>query len=116
MKLKEKHFILFFLIGLFILFGVLVLQSDAAYGGADNYSHFRISKYAFNYPYLFLDHWGKPLFTILSSPFAQFGFKGIQLFNVILGLLTALFAYLTLKKLEFKNAWLIIFFICFTPI
>ncbi|HKL09392.1 MAG TPA: hypothetical protein VJ896_11500 [Bacteroidales bacterium] len=116
MKLKEKHFILFFLIGLFVLFGVLVLQSDAAYGGADNYSHFRISKYAVKYPHLFLDHWGKPLFTILSSPFAQFGFKGIQLFNVILGLLTALFAYLALKKLEFKNAWLIIFFICFTPI
>lgn len=116
MKLKEKHFILFFLIGLFVLFGVLVLQSDAAYGGADNYSHFRISKYALNYPHLFMDHWGKPLFTILSSPFAQFGFKGIQLFNVILGLLTGLFAYLALKKLEFKNAWVIIFFICFTPI
>ncbi|MFO7830057.1 MAG: hypothetical protein R6V23_15640 [Bacteroidales bacterium] len=116
MRLKEKHFIIFFLAGLFIFFGILVIYSEAAYGGSDNYSHFRISKYAFKYPQLLLDHWGKPLFTILSAPFAQFGFKGLQFFNVIAGLLTALFAYLTLKKLEFKNAWLVIFFICFAPI
>lgn len=116
MRLKEKHFIIFFLTALFILFGILIIYSESAYGGSDNYSHYRISKFAFKYPYLFLDHWGKPLFTILSAPFSQFGFKGLQFFNVIASLLTALFAYLTLKKLEFKNAWLVIFFICFTPI
>ncbi len=116
MRLKEKHFIFFFIAGLFVFFGILVLHSEAAYGGADNYSHFRISKFAFKYPHLLLDHWGKPLFTILSLPFSQFGFMGLQIFNVTVGVLTGLFAYLTLKKLEFKNAWLVIFFICFTPI
>ncbi|MGE0090783.1 MAG: hypothetical protein AB7S50_15020 [Bacteroidales bacterium] len=101
---------------LFILFGLLVLFSTSAEGGADNYAHFRLARYAFKYPRFFLDHWGKPIFTILSSPFAQFGFKGIQFFNVIAGLLSAFFAYLTVRKLEFNNAWLVIIFTCFAPV
>lgn len=110
------RWIIILLAGLFILFGYLVLFSTSAEGGADNYAHFRLARYAFKYPQIFLDHWGKPLFTILSSPFAQFGFKGIQFFNVVAGLLTALFTYLIVRKFEYKNSWLIIIFTCFTPI
>jgi hypothetical protein len=110
------RWLIFIFSALFILFGLLVLFSTSAEGGADNYAHFRLARYAFKYPKLFLDHWGKPIFTILSSPFAQFGFKGFQFFNVIAGLLSAFFAYLTVRKLEFNNAWLVIIFTCFAPI
>ncbi|MDX9695650.1 MAG: hypothetical protein RBT49_07640 [Bacteroidales bacterium] len=110
------RWLIFIFSALFILFGLLVLFSTSAEGGADNYAHFRLARYAFKYPRFFLDHWGKPIFTILSSPFAQFGFKGIQFFNVIAGLLSAFFAYLTVRKLEFNNAWLVIIFTCFAPI
>lgn len=110
------RWLLFIFSVLFIFFWFLVLYSEAAEGGADNYAHFRLARYAFKYPHFFLDHWGKPLFTIISSPFAQLGFKGIQFFNVFAGLLTAFFAYLTVRKLDYINPWLAIFFICFTPI
>ena len=32
---------------------------------------------------LYLDHWGKPLFTLLASPFAQLGFAGMKAFNAL---------------------------------
>ena len=108
--------LLFTFMALFALFGLLVLFSQSAAGGADNYSHYRIAKYAFQYPPLFLDHWGKPLFTVLTAPLAQFGFKGVQFFNFAAGLLAAFIAYLTARKLQFANAWLAIIFTCFTPI
>jgi len=116
MKIKESHFIIILQILFFAFFGYLIISSESAYGGADNYSHYRISHFAWKYPKLFLDHWGKPLFTILSSPFSQFGFKGLQFFNLILGFLTSIFAYLTLKKINYSNSWFVIIFILFTPI
>jgi len=113
---RRIQWLIFIFSILIILFGFLVLFSTSAEGGADNYAHFRLARYAFKYPWFFLDHWGKPIFTILSSPFAQFGFKGIQFFNVIAGLLSAFLAYLTVRKLEFNNAWLVIVFTCFAPV
>jgi len=102
--------------GLLVLFFVLSLLSTGTYGGADNLAHYRIARYAWLYPHLFLDHWGKPLFTILSAPFAVFGFQGIKTFNLLVGLLTAFFTYKTAGKLSVKNAWMVIFFVVFAPI
>lgn len=116
MRLKEKHLVLFFLSLSLILFSYLIIYSEAAYGGSDNYSHYRISHFSWKYPRLFLDHWGKPLFTILSSPFSQLGFKGLMFFNAITAILTSVFSYLIVKKIGFKNAWFIIPFVLFTPI
>ncbi|MBI9054197.1 MAG: hypothetical protein JEY96_10305 [Bacteroidales bacterium] len=116
MKFKESNYVVALYGILILIFGYLIIHSESAYGGADNYSHYRISHFAWKYPKLFLDHWGKPLFTILSSPFSKYGFKGLQFFNVILGFLTSFFAYLTLKKLNYSNSWIVILFILFTPI
>lgn len=61
---------------------------------ADSITHFLIAKYSFEYPHLFLDHWGKPVFTLMAAPFASFGFIGIKAFNLIL---TGLNTYLIVK-------------------
>jgi Gpi18-like mannosyltransferase len=90
--------------------------SEGFYGGGDNITHYLISHYSFKYPHLFLDAWGRPVFTIMSSPFSQFGFQGLKLFNVILGCLSAFLAFLTARKLGIKRAWLAILFIIFTPL
>ncbi len=50
---------------------------------ADGLMHFYISQASWHNPSLFLDHWGKPLFILLSSPFAQFGFNGMFFFNLL---------------------------------
>ncbi len=78
----------------FWLFGVLYLVISAViisiYNGTgdagDSIQHFLIAKYAPVHPELYFDHWGKPIFTLLASPFAQFGFIGIKVFNVLVGL------------------------------
>ncbi|MCF8296514.1 MAG: hypothetical protein K9J13_03125 [Saprospiraceae bacterium] len=111
---KSIPFIL--LIIILIVFLIISFLSEGYEGGADNLAHFLYSKQAFNHPKLFLHHWGKPFFILLSSPFAQFGFNGIKVFNIIIGLLTALFTYLIAKELKFKNACLVIVFVSFTPI
>ncbi len=112
----ERNMLVLLLLLLAGLFGYFAITWEGFYGGADNIAHYRISRYSFNYPYLFLDHWGKPLFTFLSSPFAQFGFTGIRFFNITAGLLAALFTWLTAKKLELKNSLMAVFFILFSPI
>lgn len=55
----------------------------------DGVYHYQIARFSWQHPELLLDHWGKPLFTILSSPFAQLGFHGMVLFNLILFAISA---------------------------
>ena len=50
--------------------------STGVTGETDSITHYQIARYAFKYPEYFLNHWGKPLFTILASPLAQFGYLG----------------------------------------
>jgi len=111
---KSQYFIL--LLSLLIVITILVFLSDGMYGGADNIAHFRISKYAFSYPHLFLDHWGKPLFTLLSSPFSQFGFNGLRFFNIITGILAAYLSFRVAQELKIKNPPIVIFFVIFSPL
>ena len=70
--------LLAFFVGLFIAF-----TCDGTADNGDSVQHYLISKYAWQHPVLFLDHWGKPLFTLLSSPFSQFGMEGMKVFNLI---------------------------------
>lgn len=75
---------------------------------ADSYHHHLIAKYAFQYPTLFFDHWGKPFYTLLSAPLAQFGFYGSKYFNLLCSLTALFFTYLIAKALQFKSAHLVI--------
>lgn len=111
---KTQYFIL--LLSLLIVIVILVFLSDGMYGGADNIAHFRISKYAFTYPHLFLDHWGKPLFTLLSSSFSQFGFNGLRFFNVLTGILAAYLSFRVAQELKIKNSFIVVFFVVFSPL
>lgn len=106
----------FILAAVFVLLIVLSFLSQGYYGGADNINHYFLSRYAFVYPKLFLNPWGRPLYTILSSPFAQFGFQGIKIFNVILGTLSAWLLMKTARELKVNPSWLAIIMLCFTPL
>jgi len=81
----------------------------------DNILHYFFARYAFEDPLLFLDHWAKPVFTLLASPFAQFGFNGMKLFNGLVGIASALMVYLTAKEFRFRLPWLAILFVMFAP-
>jgi hypothetical protein len=111
---KYLHWVLLFLICILLI--TLSILSEGYYGGADNIVHYTFSRFGYKYPHLFLDLWGRPLFTILSSPFSQFGFNGIKIFNILTGLFTAYLSFLIAKKLKLSPSFLVILFVCFTPL
>ncbi|MCF8425896.1 MAG: hypothetical protein K9H61_04125 [Bacteroidia bacterium] len=98
---------LFYLISIACL--LTALFTDGLGNVGDSITHYIIAKYSWKMPILFFDHWGKPFFSLIASPFAQFGFKGIKLFNVLCAISSAWFAGQVARKLEI-NYWY------FTPI
>lgn len=118
MEDKRKE-VLLVLIGLgfcFIYFCFILINMEWVSGGADSYSHFLISKYAYVEQNLLFHHWGKPFFTLVSSPFAQIGLKGVELFNVLCLFVGAWLSYQIGIVLKVKFAWLIPFFVIFAPL
>ncbi len=63
-----------------------------------------------------LDLWGKPFFTLLASPFAQFGILAVYAMNMAATLATAWISYLTGRKLGMRNPWLLIVLFGLQPI
>ena len=85
-------------------------------GGGDTYTHYLIAKYAFKHPEHFLDHWGKPIFTLFAAPFAQFGLKGVEAMNILSGIGAGIFAALTAKELGYKYSFLAVALTVFAPV
>ena len=105
--------LLIVLLSLPVLYFSLLVPFETDTG--DSVVHYFFARYAFQDPRLFLDHWAKPFFTLLASPFAQFGFAGMKLFNGLAGVLSAWFAYCIAKKLDLKFPWLAIILVLFAP-
>lgn len=99
----------------FVILIIFAVQTTGTCDSGDSIYHYLFSKYAFHHPTNFLDHWAKPVFVLLSSPFAQFGFVGIKIFNSCVAALTVWFCYITAKALGYKSSWLAAVFLCFTP-
>lgn len=78
--------------------------TDAGYTDGDSITHYLIARNAIDHPILFLHHWGKPFFTTFAAPFAYFGFNGIQVFNVICGLIAAFFSFKVARRLNIPYA------------
>ncbi|WP_277029235.1 hypothetical protein [Thermaurantimonas aggregans] len=114
-KIKKALNLLLF-IGISLSLFLYSSHFEVYEGGRDNYAHYFISKYSWLYPKLFLDHWGKPIFTLLTSPFAQWGIKGIVLFNILIGVFTLFVLNELLKELRIKAQYLALIFLLFSPI
>lgn len=103
---RKDNLVWFQLFVLFLVFLVLNLLSNGSYGGGDDIVHYRFARYAFKYPSLYLDQWAKPVFTLLASPFAQLGYWGVRMFNVLVGAFTSFVVYKISLQLKLKNGWL----------
>ncbi len=103
---KEERGVSIF-ISLFFLISLIVAFSFNGTGDmGDAIAHYQYARYAFIHPEHFFNQWAKPLFVLLASPFAQFGFVGIKIFNIICGTVSLFFTYKIAQKLNFSNAWL----------
>lgn len=94
----------------------LAFLSQSSWGGADAIVHYRMAKYSWTYPHLFLNLWGKPVFTTLSSPFAQFGFEAMKLFNILVAALSVYWGYRILDIRKDKGKLILIPLMLFAPI
>jgi len=118
----EKHFPLekyalgFILTSLFLFFLWILFRSEGFVGDADSITHYRFARYSWRFPAFLLDHWAKPVFTLLASPFAQFGHIGVSIFNLLAGIASAWLVWLSAKKLAYNNRLLLPFLVFFTPI
>ncbi|HPQ35738.1 MAG TPA: glycosyltransferase family 87 protein [Draconibacterium sp.] len=115
-KVNEKYLALALLFLSFIILSILSFLSKGTYGGGDDIAHYQIARFAFKHPLNFLGHWGKPFYTLLISPFAQLGYIGYKLFNVLAGALSAFFCYRIARHYSISNSPLIIVFVLFTPV
>lgn len=85
-----------------LLAGFTLFTFDGTGDAGDSILHFLIARWAPTHTWAYFDHWGKPFFTFLASPFAQLGFTGIKLFNVLAMTATGLLSMLTAKHLHFR--------------
>lgn len=103
----KKHWvvILWIIIWLIPVFSILN-NLEISFDNADGIMHYLIARYAHLHPELFLDQWGKPFYTIMAWPFAQFGLKGVMLMNIFLSVGSMILAYSICKSLEIKFPWI----------
>lgn len=95
---------------------ILNLLNEGTRGGGDSYMHYLFARWSFDYPHLFFDHWGKPFFTILASPFAQFGFKGAVMFNILASIGSGVLVAQSAKKMGVTSHGLGLVMTVFTPL
>lgn len=115
-EVGSKRFV--YLVALMCFTGtlILILLSHGTYDPGDGVQHYLIAKYALKHPLLLLNHWGKPIYTLLCLPFAQLGFIGSNLYNLLCNTLTAYLTFKIALKLNFKNAWVAFVLVFFSPL
>ena len=104
----NAEYIFLALVSVFLLsfLGWYAFTSPGCEGGMDSYNHYLISRYSWKHPELFLDQWGKPLYNIIASPFANLGFAWVKLLNIMLWIASAWMCWLTARKLGLHYAWI----------
>ncbi len=112
----EKAILFFLLFSISLSLFYICLVSQAPFDSGDGITHYLISRFSWNHPGLFLHHWGKPFFTLLSSPFSQFGLIGMNVFQIVCAMAASYFCYRIAKKLDLKYAWMLPVLICFSPV
>jgi len=107
---------IWFLAGIGLFYCWILCSFNGTGDDGDSIFHFLYAKHALKHPELFLHHWAKPVFVFLASPFAQFGFMGIKIFNVLLSLGCIWMVDAVARKLGYSFSVLGIFFQAFAPL
>jgi hypothetical protein len=93
-----------------------IILFDGTGDDGDSIAHYFFARYAPAHPQLYLNHWAKPLFVVISSPFAQFGFIGMKVFNLCVSILTFYITFLTARLIGIRNPLAVVVFLIFTPL
>lgn len=100
---------MFLLIGAtFLCFAAYNYFLEVFYDTGDSIRHFQFAYWAPRHPLNLMDLWAKPFFTLLTMPFAIWGYYGIILFNILVSCASCWVMYLIGKKLEYRYLGLIV--------
>lgn len=104
-------------IGLLVLLNLIItlFLNESTYDDGDSILHYLQSKNSFRDPSLFMNHWAKPVFVLLSAPFTQMGFMGMKLFNVLCISLAIFFTWKIAKIRLLKFPWFVWVMAFFAP-
>ena len=111
----NRHLPYYLLFAFLVSFVILVFQSEGTAGGADDLNHYQSARYSAENPGIFFDTKAKTLFTLISAPVARLGYDARRIFNVLLGLASALLTLLTARKLNYRHPLLALFLLLFAP-
>lgn len=105
------------MLALYALIAVVTIQVFGGTGDlGDSIHHYQYARYAPVHPELYFNHWAKPVFVLLASPFAQFGFLGMKVFNAIVSGFVLLVTYRCAKKLGYTYPVLAAVFVLGMPL
>jgi hypothetical protein len=110
--------ILFYIVVLlaFLITTIIYIIADSPYDTGDGIVHYQIARYSWKYPHLLLYLWGKPFFTLIVSPFAQFGLKGMVVFQTLNAAVISWFLFGIASKINLSYKWTIPVFVFFAPV
>lgn len=83
----------------FLILLLWILNSEGTTDSGDGVMHYLFARFAPSSPILYLDHWAKPVFTILASPFAQFGLQGVCIYNLCCSFAAGFFIMMALRSM-----------------
>ncbi len=102
--------------GIFLVSAItLIVFANGTCDEGDSVMHYQFARWSWAHPALFFHHWAKPLYVLLASPLAQFGFNGIKVFNVLTACLCMLLTYKTCYKLAIPRSSLVIVLLAMAP-
>ncbi len=112
----KKYLIYYLLFVYALLEAFTIVYFDGTGDAGDSIAHYLFARYAPYHPVLYFDHWAKPVFVLLASPFAQFGFVGVKVFNALVSWFTLLVTYKVAEEMQLKNSLLVVVFMIFSPL
>ena len=101
---------------IFVLAGtLLIFFANGTAGEGDSCYHYQFARYSWKHQELFFDHWAKPLYVLIASPFAQLGFKSVKFFNLFLYAFTMILTWRVANLLFIKRSSLSALFLVTSP-
>lgn len=89
--------------------------SDGIPDSGDGIAHYQIARYVWKHPLMLFDAWGKPLYTLLASPFAQWGLLGPVLMNALLAAATGVIIIGQVARVHRAWCWAVPIFLFAAP-
>lgn len=107
----------YLVITIYAILGIItIILFDGTGGGGDSIYHYLYAKEAPENINLYFDHWAKPLWVLVASPFAQLGFVGMKIMNLLAMIGTLLYTVRTAELLKLKDAWVSALLIMVAPL